>query len=462
MKPASRTIAVAPENFSAPGIVAVRRSALRLVGGMIRNPIETVPAECYAARMVLTHDLGRMRAYITDPALIHEALVRHADALVKSESTKRVLGPALGGGLLTSDGAMWRWQRQALAPGFQHDRLTQLLPAMITAAEQRRDGWLAKPSGSTIDVGHEMMRTTFAIILDTMLSGPEGIDATRIETGVNDVLDATSWMFALAILKAPRWVPFPGRARAAAATALMRGSVRTRVAARRTAGQGANDLMSMLFAAADPQTGRGMSDQEVADNILTFIAAGHETTAVALTWTFALLADHTDIVARLRAEIEEVTGGGPVLPHHVPGLVYAKQVVSEAMRLYPPAPIIVRTVVRDMEVGGVALPAGSLIVVPIYALHHHRDLWSDPTTFDPDRFAPEAIKARHRFAFLPFGAGPRVCIGNSFALLEATAILAVLVRAVGLERISDIPSARMRVTLRPARPIMMRVVGRAA
>ena len=435
---------------------------MSLVGGMIRNPIETLPAECYEARMVLTRDLGRTRAYITDPALIHEAIVRNADALVKSESTKRVLGPALGDGLLTSDGATWRWQRQALAPAFQHDRLTQLLPAMLTAAEQRRDSWLAKPSGAAIDVGHEMMRTTFAIILDTMLSGPEGIDATRIESGVNAFLEATSWMFALAILRAPRWVPYPGRARAKAATALMRGSVRTRIAERRQSGRGANDLIDMLLAASDPQTGRAMSDEEITDNILTFIAAGHETTAVALTWTFGLLADRPDIEARLCAEIEEVTGGGPVLPQHVAALGYTKQVVNEVMRLYPPAPIIVRTLLRDMVVGGVPLPKGSLIVVPIYALHHHRRLWSRPDQFDPERFAPEAAKERHRFAFLPFGAGPRVCIGNGFALLEATAILAVLVRSLRLERVDSIPPPRMQVTLRPTRPLMMRVTRRAA
>ena len=132
------------------------------------------------------------------------------------------------------------------------------------------------------------------------------------------------------------------------------------------------------------------------------------------------------------------------------------------MRLYPPAPIIVRTIVRDVELGGVALPAGSLIVVPIYALHHHRSLWPRPEVFDPERFTPEAVKWRHRFSFLPFGAGPRVCIGNSFALLEASAILAVLIRALTLERVDEMPQARMRVTLRPSRPIRMRVVARAA
>ena len=426
---------------------------------IIRGSIEALPAACYEERLVLTRVAGRLRVYVSDPLLVHEVLVRNADALAKSEATKRVLGAALGEGLLTGDGATWRWQRQALAPVFQHDRLALLLPAMIVAAERTRDAWLAKPTGSIVDVSREMMRTTFAIILDTMLSGPDGIDAAKIEHSVDDFLGATSWMVALAILRAPPWVPFPGRARAAVATRIVRASVEARIAARRNAGGGSNDLIDMLLAARDPETGHAMADKNIADNILTFIAAGHETTAVAMTWTFALLADQPACVRRLLEEIEEVTGGGPMLPEHVTKLVYAKQVVSEAMRLYPPVPIIVRTLTRAFELGGVRLPTGSLIVVPIHALHRHRALWSQPTVFDPDNFAPEAVRARHRFAFMPFGAGSRVCIGNTFANLEAVAILAVLLRALRLERIEDgLPEVRMGLTLRPKQPLRMRVV----
>ena len=459
---AAKTVPASPETHG-PGIVADRRSTLRMLAGIIRNPIDSLPAASYEARVVLTRNAGRLRAYVSDPALVHEALVRNADSLAKSESTKRVLGTVLGDGLLTADGATWRWQRQALAPAFRHDRLMLLLPAMIAAAERTRDEWLARPQGAVVDVGREMMHTTFAIILDTMLSGPDGIDAGKIERSVDDFLGATSWMLALAILKAPRWVPFPGRTRAMTAARFMRGAVRARIATRRQAGAkaGADDLIDMLLAARDPETGRAMADENIADNILTFIAAGHETTAVALTWTFALLADHEDCVERLLAEIEEVTGGGPIQPRHVASLVYAKQVVSEAMRLFPPVPITVRTVLQPIELAGVMLPAGSLVVVPIHAMHRHRTLWSEPSVFDPENFTPEAVKARHRFAFMPFGAGSRVCIGNSFANLEAVAILAVLLRALRLERTGAIPQPRMRLTLRPSQPLMMRVVARA-
>ena len=286
--------------------------------------------------MVLTRSLGRTRAYLCDPALIHEVLVRNADQLTKSLEMKRVLGTALGDGLLTADGAAWRWQRQALAPAFQHDKLARMIPAMIAAAEATRDRLLTLPDGAVVDIGHEMMHTTFAIILETMLSGSEGIDAAKVERGVSDFLSATSWMFALAILRAPRWLPFPGRARAATATRFMRRTIAAKIALRR--GAGAADLLGMLLNASDPETGHAMADANVADNTLTFVAAGHETTAVALGWTLALLSDHPDCLARLVAEIEQVTGDGPVRPSHVADLAYARQVVSEAMRLYPPAP----------------------------------------------------------------------------------------------------------------------------
>ena len=331
---------------------------------------------------------------------------------------------------------------------------------MITAAEATRDRWLALPAGSEIDLGAEMMRTTYRIILDTMLSGPTGIDAGEVARGVRAYLRASSWMFAVALLKAPAWLPYPGKRPALASVRAMRGEVGAMVAARREARTGADDLIEMLLDAVEPDSGRTMTDAEITDNILTFVLAGHETTAVALGWTFALLADQPEVVARLVAEIDAVTRGEPVRPDHIAGLGYARQVVSETMRLYPPAPLIARAVARDIELGGVPLPAGSVIFVPIYAVQRHAATWARPEVFDPDRFAPEAVRARHRFAYMPFGAGPRVCIGNGFAIMEAVAILAVLLQALRLERIGPMPGARMRLTLRPTEAIRMRATAR--
>ena len=441
-----------------PGVVVSRRPILATLAKLVLDPLASIPPEAFTQRMVISRAFGATRVYVSDPALIQASVARGADHLAKSVEMKRVLGAALGDGLLTADGASWRWQRQTLAPGFQHAKLTALLPMMITAAEATRDRWLALPPGATIDVGHEMMLTTFAIIVDTMLSGPDGMDAGIVERGVSDYLAATPWMFVMALLKAPRWLPYPGSKRAALAIRVMRGTLRKRIAARRIERAGGDDLLGMLLAAADPQSGRALSDEEVTDNILTFIAAGHETTALALSWTFALLSLHPDCLARLVAEIETVTGAGPVLPAHVAELTYARQVIDEAMRLYPPAPLIARSVEEDIEIAGVPLPKGSVVFVPIYAVHRHASLWERPDVFDPDRFAPGTSGSRHRYAFMPFGAGPRVCIGTAFATMEAVAILAVIVKALRLDLVKPtLPRAKMLVTLRPGRALKMRV-----
>ena len=222
--------------------------------------------------------------------------------------------------------------------------------------------------------------------------------------------------------------------------------------------RGRNDLVTRLLAVTDPETGRSMSDRDVVDNLLTFLVAGHETTALALTWTFYLLSLHPEIAERVVQEIETVTQGGSLCEEHVEALSYTRQVVQEAMRLYPPAPVVVRAAIRDVYLGNELIRAGSPTYIPVYAIHRHQLLWDEPDTFDPDRFAPEAVKARHRYAYLPFGAGPRICIGMSFALTEAVVILATLLRSVRLElRPGYVPELKQRITLRPAAGMPMRL-----
>jgi cytochrome P450 len=449
--------------LDAPDLVHSRRSSLRAVVAILVNPLTALPKEVFRHGVVVSRILGRTRVYIADPALIHQVLVRDADRLEKGPELRRVLGPALGNGLLVSEGATWRWQRQSMAPAFQHDKLRAFLPAMIAAAEETRDAWLAAGPGARIDIGRDLMRTTFKIIVDTMLSGPGQIDAARVETSLADFLGPTNWNFVLGILKAPAWMPYPGRRRAARASAYMRSAVAAMVGARRRApGDGRADLVALILAATDPETGRAMSDAEITDNLLTFITAGHETTALGLGWTLRLLAGHPKVVARMLAEIEAVTAGGPLEPGHIERLVEVRQVFSEAMRLYPPAPMIIRSVAKAMVLGGERIPVGTMIAVPIYAVHRHVKLWDDPERFDPDRFAPSQTRGRHRYAYMPFGAGQRVCIGSTFAILEGVAILAVLIRALRIEREEPaMPAATMRVTLRPLKAAPIRVFPRA-
>jgi cytochrome P450 len=223
------------------------------------------------------------------------------------------------------------------------------------------------------------------------------------------------------------------------------------VKARRAKPSAQPDLLDLLLAARDAESGRSMSDAEVVKNLLTFIAAGHETTAVALTWTLWLLAKDQDAQQRLVDEIAALAGDDPIDGRHVGGLNYCRQVIQEAMRLFPPAPGIGRLPNAAMTLAGMRISTRTRIHIPVFALHRNVRLWDNPTAFDPDRFAADRIKARSRCAYLPFGGGPRVCIGASFATIEATVILAVLVRAFRFQSLAaHKPKPVARVTLRPA------------
>jgi cytochrome P450 len=433
-------------------------SPFALIRTVIRNPIETWPLAVYEEELFRSRFVNRDTVFVMKPDLIKEVLVDRADAFVRAEAMRRALGPALGNAILTADGADWRWQRRAAAPVFRHERLMGFAPAMIAAAERTRDRWLALPSGTVINIAREMMLTTFDIIVETMLSGHAGIDVDRVEHGITDYLDSTSWTIALTLLRIPQWMPFPGKPRAARARDYLRSEILRIVAERRTSRDAPADLITLLLGARDPETGQAMSDREIADNLLTFITAGHETTALALTWTFYLLSRHPEVEQRVLQEITQVAGQRPLEPHHAAELTYTTQVIQEAMRLYPPAPIVVRAAAKDVEVGGTRIPRGTGVYVPIYAVHRHRKLWPLPDRFDPDRFAPEAAKARHRYAYLPFGAGPRICIGMGFAMLEAVLILATLLRSTRATlRPGYTPELKLRVTLRPAAGMPMRI-----
>ena len=444
-----------------PGIAPVSKFATaRVALSLIRNPLKALPPEIFSEPAVFTRLGGVMRVHLADPALIHEALVKNAHLLGKGEDVRRALGPALGQGLLTADGDHWKWQRQSVAAAFRHEKLLELLPVMIDAARRTQQRWHASPAGD-IDIGHEMMRTTFDIIVETMMSGGHGIDIARVEQSITDYLKPTGWTFALAMLGAPEWLPHPGRRKARAAVDYLRSSLATVISERRQNPIERNDLVSMLLEAKDPETGRMMSDTEIIDNLLTFITAGHETTALGLAWTFHLLSQNSDVERKVIDEIEAVTAGEPVAADHIARLTYTRQVFSEAMRLYPPAPVVTRTALQDFRLGEHDITAGTVLYVPIYAVHRHTTLWEEPDRFDPSRFEPEKVKARHRYAYMPFGAGPRVCIGNAFAMMEAVAILAVLLQNDHLRNKNPANTEPlMRVTLRPENRLMMQVSSR--
>jgi cytochrome P450 len=432
----------------------------RLLRAVVDNPVKAWPRAIYRERMFRSRVLRHDMIYVMAPDLVRRVLVDAAEDFEKGEMVRRGLGPVLGDGILTAEGSRWRWQRRTVASVFRHERIRGFLPAMIAAAERTRDRFRSHPPAAEIDIAREMMRTTFDIILSTVVGGRTGVDRDLIEQSINQYLASTSWMMALAMVGAPDWTPYPGARRARRARDHLHHAMDALIDdARRNPGDG-GDLLSLLMNATDPETGTSMNEMDVRYNLLTFITAGHETMALALTWTFYLLSLHPQAEERLRREIAGMTGGGPIRPEHIEALAYARQVIQEAMRLYPPAALIVRVARRDLRIGDEEVRAGTTIFVPIYAIHRHEAYWRKPDEFDPSRFEADEIEARDRYTYLPFGAGARICIGQSFALLEATAVLATIIGACRLRLRPDyIPEPRLRVTLRPARGMPMRIAG---
>lgn len=433
---------------------------------MLRSLIEAWPDEVYTRPLVTTRFLGQRTTYVCDPQLIRSLIVDQAGVLERETFMLRALAPALGSGILTADGPHWRGQRRTAAPMFRPDRVRDFIPAMAAAAHATRLRWLGRtPADARAeterDLLPEMMRTTFDVIVATMVSGDSRLEVEPFGRAIDAYLGQTAWKIALSMLRAPAWTPHPGAGAGARAARYLRSEVARTVARRRDRGEPGADLLGLLLQARDPETGERLSDEGLIDNLLTFVAAGHETTALALTWTLRVLADHPAVERRVLDEIARLGADPAADPEAVERLAFTRQVVLEVMRLYPPAPLIVRRTAAEVRLGDRIIPAGESVHVPVYALHRHLSLWDRPEVFDPDRFAPAPTASRDRYAYLPFGAGPRVCIGMGLALTECLVILATLLPAFRFVPVrAEMPEAQFRVTLRPKGGMTMKVVPR--
>lgn len=422
----------------------------RFVSTYVRNPLAGLPQAVYEEPIVVFDARRSVIAWVTDPPLVEEVLVKRVGAFSRNPVERRVLAPTLGQGVLTSEGALWRWQRRVIAPLFRHGEILRYVPTMSQAAEEQLACWRQDPSGTTQPIDEAMTDSTFAVITRTMLTGSEPHQAASIRKGGGDYLQHITWEIVYALLRLPVWLPHPASWKMRRAARAVRARVGEIIRQRRALGGSGDDLLGRLLAARDPDTGQPMSEERLVDNVLTLLEAGHETTAKALTWTLYLLALAPHWQDRVRAEVRDVAGAAAITGEHIERLILTQAVIKEAMRLYPPVPIVSRIAAEPVELGGVALKDGTSVVIPIFAIHRHRRLWEDPDRFDPDRFLSGRDAGLPRTQFMPFGAGPRTCIGLSFAMAEATAILATLVR--GARFLWDgrhLPEPVSRVTLRP-------------
>ena len=370
---------------------------------------------------------------IGDADIAAAILVEQADAFPHGEQFDRLFRPVWGRGIFVSEGADWKWQRRAAMPAFRIDRIKGFAPIMRGAAERTLAEW--RTADAPLNLHEETRRLTLRVLLDAALSGGE--DFPSIEEASRHIDEFLSRLGAFTLTD---FMPMPNSLRPSTAkrggpsTAWLRRHVDMMVARRRKQPEPRGDLVDLLFDAADPETGQRMDDELVRDNLMGFIAAGHETSSYALSWALWLVASHAPTQQRILDEVARVAGDAPLGAEHLDGLVFTKQVLQETMRLFPGATAVVRTAARDVTVKGVKIRKGALCVLATYAFHRRADFWPDPHAFDPDRFAPDRqAPARPRLAYMPFSAGPRVCMGAAFAMTELTLVLATLIRAVRLE-----------------------------
>lgn len=381
--------------------------------------------------------------------------------------------PFVGDGLLTSEGDAWRRRRKLMQPAFHHEAVARFAVTVTASAEELVERWRpALAAGRPLDVAAEMTRITLAVVGRTLLGGDPSARAdevraagAEIQRGVGAPLQ--SWLRLLDIALPTRrhlsfrlaaLLPTASNRRFRAAVRVLDDIVYRLIAERRRAGVVARDLLGLLVQARDDETVDGLTDRQLRDEAMTMFLAGHETAAAGLTWAFYLLDRHPDVQDRLGRELADVLGDRPPTFADLARLPYLERVVSEALRLYPPFWRLSRHARHDDRVGGYRIPAGCVVLLSPWLTHRNSAYWPDPERFDPDRFLPDRAAGRPRFAYFPFGGGPRVCIGNAFALMEARLILATVLRHYRLRLTAGhVVEVEPRVTLRPRGGLPMTV-----
>jgi cytochrome P450 len=389
------------------------------------------------------------------PDAVRHVMATEADRYRKENRFYNEIRWALGDGLLNSQDERWKRQRRFIQPLFTRKRIATYAESMGAEAETLAPRWeAAVREGTPIDLHAEMSRVTLRIV-GRLLFGADVERAIPVVAYAFPVLGEYARSRSYNPMPPPRSWPLPSNRRALHAQAALRAACDDMIAERRASGATGGDLLSLLIAARDGD--EALDDAEIGDQVLIFLLAGHDTTAIALTFALHLLGHDRAAQERVRAEVAEVAGDRTPGAADVERLAYTTMVLKEAMRLYPPAWAVGRRVAGGDEIGGYEIPPGADMMVSPWVTHRHPEFWEAPERFDPERFTPEAEAERHRHAYFPFGAGPRACIGQYFSMLEATIMLAVIVRDHELTSLHDRVPLAPRITLHPAAPVLSRL-----
>jgi cytochrome P450 len=410
-------------------------------------------------------DVVRMRVPTRGVYFFHPRHVKHIlrTGVLNYPKSKfyELLRPILGNGLFVSDGDLWTRQRKILAPEFRHDAVRRFLPGMVENVEETFERWERERGAEPRCVSTDFMDLTLRVVGSAMFQSGFRKEAEAIGAALEICLaQGTAQMLSMGLLQP--WMPTPGNLRARRAERRLNQVTRDVIARGRHGAGGRYDVLSRMLAHRDEETGAPMDEDLLVDEVKSMILAGHETTSLALSWSFYLLARHPALEERLHRESAEVLGRHGPTVDAVPELEYARRVFLETMRLYPPVPGVSRDIREPDEFDGIRLDPKEMAFISPYATHRHPACWQRPDEFDPDRFAPEHAGRIVPYSYMPFLLGRRACLGEHFGMLEGIIALAMIASRYKLELVSDAPmGSRPIATLRLARPLMMRVVRRA-
>ncbi|MCY7369285.1 MAG: cytochrome P450 [Polaromonas sp.] len=432
--------------WGVPELAAMRRDYLAFIGKQQR-----------LGDIVRLRILNECTVDLFDPELIRAAMVDHADALIRWERGPAVFAQLMGQSVLVTEGATWQRQRRMLMQAFTPKKVAGYAELMLRATDEG----LAAVQAGEVAMAPLFSHLAMDVILRTLFTAPAAPHTQKLADAVQLLSDqALRAMFWPASL--PDWLPLPGKAAKRRAHRLMHDLIQRHIDDRAGRPQTSDDLLGMLLALRDSDTLQGLSAREVYDQCMVSFTAGHETSATALTWWSALLAGHPDAQQRARAEVDAVLGGRAPGPEDLAALPYLSATLKEAMRLYPPiAALMTRRTTREIVLGDARLPARTMIRITPWLLHRDPRWWpSEPEAFRPERFLADAPDAILRGAYIPFGLGPRVCLGQHFAVLEMSLIAVRMLQRFHLHPVGALPLPRLAVTLRPADGVVLRLQAR--
>ncbi|MGA8937974.1 MAG: cytochrome P450 [Acidobacteriaceae bacterium] len=402
--------------------------------------------------------MGTTIVFVNDPDYINEILVTQAASFVRERTLKR-MKILLGEGLITSDDPIHQQQRRIIAPAFHRQRIAGYADQIVASAKERAANWRA---GQPIDINDQMMQLSLHIIARTLFDSEVTTDVLAVRDEVNTIMGLYNFLVAFPRLESVLHLPIPGIIKFRRARAHLDTVVANMIATRRTLTRSQleqrGDLLSMLMTARDEDaSGKGMSDTQIRDELLTIFLAGYETVANALTWTWYLLSQNPESANKMYAEVNQILGTRTATSADFPHLKYTEQVFAESMRLYPPAWAMGRQSTVPIELGPYRLPPDTHFFFSQYIMHRSPEFWPDPLAFHPERHTPEARATRPRFAYFPFGGGRRQCIGEGFAWMEGVLSLATIAQRWRLHFLPQYPIIpQAKITLRPKFPLMMR------